>query len=82
MRGTANVFEAVFFLEVRDVAGVVLGRKRVVASAGTGTRGTFDVSLTFTAAASGPGALIAFTYSAKDGSRQVEMRVPVELVAP
>lgn len=80
--GTANVFEAVFFLEVRGTSGAVLVRKRVMATSGTGTRGTFDVRLPLTSATPGSATLVAFTYSAKDGSRHEEVRVPISISAP
>lgn len=77
--GTADVFEAVFFLEVRDGSGHVLVTQRVQATSGTGTRGTFDATLSFTASTAGPGTIVAFTRSAKDGARHEETRVAVAL---
>lgn len=78
--GTANVFEAVFFLEVRNAQGKVLVQQRVKATSGTGTRGTFDVTLQGTG--SGHVELTAFVYSAKDGSREDIVSVPLALSAP
>jgi hypothetical protein len=77
--GTADVFEAVFFLELRDSAGHVLVTQRVKATSGTGTRGTFAATLSFTAPAPGTGTLVAFTRSPKNGARHDEMRVAVRL---
>lgn len=77
--GTADVFEAVFFLELRDSADHVLVTQRVMATSGTGTRGTFAATLSFSAPTAGPGTLVAFTRSPKDGARHDEVRVPVQL---
>ncbi|GGS28668.1 GerMN domain-containing protein [Actinokineospora fastidiosa] len=77
--GTANTFEAVFHLDVRDAAGRTLTTARVQATSGTGTRGTFDVTLRFSGARPGLGKLIAWYHSPKDGSR-VEVGVtPIRL---
>jgi hypothetical protein len=40
-------------------------RRQVMASAGTGTRGTFEVNFTYDGAAVGPGQLTVFDLSAK-----------------
>lgn len=77
--GTANTFEAVFRLRVVDTAGATLVDTRVMASSGTGTRGTFDVTLRFTVTRPGTGRLIAWYASPKDGSEVVVAEVPVEL---
>lgn len=73
--GSANVFEAVLFVELRDGARVVATR-RVMASSGTGTRGTFSTTLAFDDATPlrSP-VLVAFDRSPRDGSRQDEVRV-------
>lgn len=69
--GTANVFEAEFFLQLADSTGKTLLDQRVMASSGTGTRGTFDTTLRFTVSTPGQGKLIAWYASPKDGSRVV-----------
>lgn len=78
--GTANVFEAVFFLELVDARGRQLVEQRVMASSGSGTRGTFDVTLR--PAGTGEVRLNAFIYSAEDGSRRDVASVPLALSAP
>jgi hypothetical protein len=78
--GTANVFEAVFFLELKDAAGKVVVDQRVMATSGTGTRGTFDVTLSGTAG--GAATLTAYVFSAKDGTRQNIASIPLTLSAP
>jgi germination protein M len=74
--GSANVFEAVFRVELRAEAGSLLASARVQATSGTGTRGGFGVTVPFTEA-DGRGFLVAFEVSPKDGSRQNVVRLPV-----
>lgn len=77
--GSANVFEGVFHLELRDAGGRVLTTSRVEASSGTGTRGTFASTLAVEDSLSGPVTLIAYVNSAKDGSRQEIVSIPLRL---
>lgn len=77
--GSANVFEAVFFLRLVDPAGRILTDQRVQATSGTGTRGTFDVTLRFTVPANGTGSLVAWYDSPNDGREVIVTRTPVEL---
>jgi hypothetical protein len=72
--GTAEVFEAVFFLEVTDGVGTVLTTQRLMAPCGTVCPGTFDTTVSFQSAP-GPLTLTAYTLSAKDGSRVDETSV-------
>jgi germination protein M len=69
VRGSADVFEAVFFVEITDWDGRVVATQRVMASSGTGTRGTFDVTIPYRTDRSGHGELIVFSHSPKDGAR-------------
>jgi germination protein M len=78
--GTANTFEATFEYELTDTDGRIVDDNFVMATSGTGTRGTFD----FTTAAyeipfDGVGALIVFERSAKDGSRINLVEIPVRM---
>ena len=66
VRGTANTFEAVLFLRLVDASGAVLSTRRVVASSGTGTRGTFSAVLPGVATAQ-DATLVGFERSARDG---------------
>lgn len=77
--GTANVFEAVFRVEIVDAAGLEIVDEMVQATSGTGTRGTFDVTLRFKASRPGPGSLIVYYDSPKDGSKVVVDEIPVVL---
>ena len=45
VRGTANVFEAKLVVEIVSTRGIVLARKAISASAGTGTRGSFETAV-------------------------------------
>lgn len=80
VRGTANVFEAQFTLELRDAKGKLIARREVHASSGTGTRGIFSLTLRFTPR---PGAatLVVYDRSAKDGTPLHVVRVPLHLIA-
>lgn len=79
--GTANVYEAQFRLELRDGAGRLITEQSVVASSGTGTRGTFRTTVAFPAATVGPATLTLFDNSPKDGSRTDVVSVPLVLAA-
>lgn len=66
--GSANVFEAVLFAELRR-GGRVLESTRIEAESGTGTRGAFEAQLpTDEIAGSGPLTLRAYSRSPRDGS--------------
>jgi hypothetical protein len=79
VRGTANVFEAVFRINVVDWDGLIIADEVVTASSGTGTRGTFDVTIPFTVESAGRGALIVFAESPKDGSPIDVVEIPLQL---
>ena len=78
--GIANVFEAVFFVEVRDADGATLAKERVMASCGTGCWGTFDVSIPYDVSARQEGSVVTYNLSAKDGSVEDLRSYPVTLV--
>ena len=77
--GTANTFEAVFQLNVTDGDGLIVYDEPEMATSGTGTRGTFDVTATFEVPRAGVGAVIVFEHSAKDGSPIHLVEVPVKI---
>jgi germination protein M len=77
--GTANVFEAVFGVDLVDSDGLVIANETVMATSGTGTRGTFDVTIPFTLNRAGMGAIVVYYDSPKDGSRVVVDEIPVRL---
>jgi germination protein M len=76
--GTSNTFEATSQLELLDAKGKLLASKTVTASSGTGTRGTFSVSLRFQAPA-GVATLVSYEQSAADGSRIDVVRIPIQI---
>lgn len=77
--GTANTFEAVFQLQIVDGNGQVLAEDVVMATSGSGTRGTFDVTIPFAIDRAGEGAIVVFEESARDGSPVNVVEIPVRL---
>jgi germination protein M len=77
--GTANVFEAVFRVNIVNWDGLIIADERVQASSGTGTRGTFDVTVKYPSGHAGRGSLIVFENSAKDGSPINVVEIPLVL---
>lgn len=75
--GTANTFEATFMLNIVDPEGAIIAEEVVTATSGTGTRGTFDVTVPFETTSSGMGTLVVFELSAKDGSQINIVEIPV-----
>jgi hypothetical protein len=78
--GSANVLEAVFRLRLLDQSGRIVAQTSVHATAGTGTRGTFRVTLRPTRAVRGPALLEAMTQSPRDGSWRVAGRCQVDVL--
>ncbi len=77
--GTANTFEATFQYELLDAAGKVIAKHFVTATSGSGTRGTFDFTVPYPAGHAGPGTLVVYESSAKDGSRIHVVEIPLRL---
>lgn len=78
--GTANTFEAAFVLQLRDADGVVLLEQPATATSGTGTRGTFDLTLDLPDAPDVSGlTLVAFERSARDGEAIHQVEIPLTL---
>ncbi len=78
--GTANVFEAVFRIRLVDAGGIRLLDQMVNATSGTGTRGTFDVTLRYGLDfEAGVGSLVVYFDSPKDGSEVIVDEIPVNL---
>jgi hypothetical protein len=74
--GTANTFEATFEYELLDAAGKTLAKHFVTATSGSGTRGTYDITIRF-ASPGGAGKLLVYELSAKDGSRIHQVEIPL-----
>ena len=68
--GNADVFEATFRIAILDGSGRVLTDQQAMASCGSGCRGTFDVSLSYSISKAQYGILRVYYGSAKDGSPQ------------
>lgn len=79
--GTANTFEAVFRVNVTDGEGLIVYDEPAMATSGTGTRGTFDITATFEVPRPGVGAVIVFEESARDGSQTHIVEVPIRVSA-
>jgi immunoglobulin-like protein involved in spore germination/sporulation and spore germination protein len=77
--GTANTFEATLQLELRDADDKVLARRFTTATSGSGTRGTFDTTLSVPAGHGGDVTLVAYENSAANGDRINVVRVPLKL---
>ncbi len=74
--GTANTFEATFDLEILNASGVRTARRFVTATSGSGTRGTFDTTISFPHTA-GPVTLVAYEPSAENGKPIHIVRIPL-----
>jgi len=81
VRGSADTFEATFRLELTDWDGRIVASQVVMATSGTGTRGTFDATLRYSAARTGLGSLIASYTSPADGTRVVVEEIPLTVSA-
>jgi germination protein M len=77
--GTANTFEATFNYDLVGPEGNVIAHHFVTATSGSGTRGTFDFTVPFTVSQGGPGKLVVYELSAKDGSRVHQVEIPLRL---
>jgi hypothetical protein len=77
--GSANTFEATLKLKITDVTGRTAADVYVTATSGTGTRGTFDVTIPYKATRSGAGTLTAYWVSPEDGRAVIEDTVPLSV---
>jgi len=77
--GTANTFEATFQITVTDSAGKTVYDHFATATSGSGTRGTFDESVTFSGATPGRGTLEVYESSAEDGRPINVVKIPIDL---
>ena|GEM_PF-271413 len=77
VNGTANTFEAAFMLQVLDANDTIILEQPMMATSGTGTRGTFDTTIEFNAQPGTQITLVVFEYSAKDGSAINVVEIPL-----
>lgn len=82
LTGTANTFEAVVYYRLSDSRGQVVTEGQFNATSGTGTRGTFDETISFDVTRQGRATLVLFEESAADGSETNVVAIPVEIVRP
>ena len=79
--GTANVFEAEFRFELYDASNQMIANGNIMASSGTGTRGSFKSDISYKVKNDQTGTLVGYEPSAKDGSRTNVVAIPVLLTA-
>jgi hypothetical protein len=77
--GNADVFEATFRIALIDGDGGTLVDQQVMATCGSGCRGTLDTTLRYTVAKAQWGTLRAYNPSAKDGTPEDIREYPVWL---
>ena len=77
--GSANVFEASFLITLFDASGDELFGGPVMATSGSGTRGTFEVSIPYVVDQGQWGVLRVWNASAMDGSPEDIREYPVWL---
>ena len=77
--GSADVFEATFRMSLLDASGKTLVDRQVMATCGSGCRGTFDVTLTYAVTKGQWGTLHVYNPSAKDGTPEDIRDYPVWL---
>jgi hypothetical protein len=77
--GSADVFEATFRVTLLDGRGQTLVDQQVMATCGSGCRGTFDVMLRYDVPEAQWGTLRAWDGSAKDGTPENVREYPVWL---
>ena len=75
VKGTADVFEAVLEAELRTEDGHVLDHARIMASSGSGTRGTWKATLE--TSATGAAAVVVFSRSPRNGKPINRVVVPI-----
>ena len=68
--GNADVFEATFRISLLDATGTAIADVQVMASCGSGCRGTFDTTIPYTVGKAQYGTLRVYNPSAKDGTPQ------------
>ncbi len=77
--GTADVFEAVVSVRVLDSGGHEIARNFTTASCGTGCRGTYTVTVSYSVPRTEPGSIEVFESSAKNGQPVNVQLIPVTL---
>jgi hypothetical protein len=79
--GTANVFEATVTLRLLDSSGQEIATRFTTATCGSGCRGSWSVSMSYRLGRTQRGTVQVYEVSARDGTRQHVVNVPVVLAA-
>ncbi len=77
--GTADVFEATVSVRILDSAGREIARTFTTASCGTGCRGDYSVTVSYSVPRTAPGTIEVFESSAKNGLPVNVQLIPVTL---
>jgi hypothetical protein len=77
--GTADVFEATVSVRILDAAGHEIARTFTTASCGTGCRGDYSVTISYSVPRTQAGTIEVFESSAKDGQPVNVQLIPVTL---
>jgi germination protein M len=77
--GTANVFEATVSIRIRDADGDVVASTFTTATCGTGCRGTYSATFSYSVSQAQAGTIEVFESSAQDGSPLHMVSIPVTL---
>jgi Immunoglobulin-like domain of bacterial spore germination/Sporulation and spore germination len=77
--GTADVFEATVSVRILDSAGHEIARTFTTASCGTGCRGDYSVTVSYSVPRTQPGTIEVFESSARDGRPVSVQLIPVTL---
>ena len=77
--GTADVFEATVIVRILDSAGHEIARTFTTATCGTGCRGDYSVTISYSVPRTQPGTIVVFESSAKDGQPVNVQQIPVTL---
>jgi Immunoglobulin-like domain of bacterial spore germination/Sporulation and spore germination len=77
--GTADVFEATVSVRILDSAGHEVARTFTTASCGTGCRGDYSVTVSYSVPRTQPGTIMVLESSAKDGQPVNVQLIPVTL---
>ncbi|MCH0541451.1 GerMN domain-containing protein [Streptomyces sp. MUM 203J] len=77
--GSANTFEATIRFRLTDGGGATVADVFGTATSGSGTRGTYDLTIPYTATRPGSGVLTAFWDSPEDGRAVLSDTVPVRV---
>jgi hypothetical protein len=78
--GTADVFEAALTVRIINAKGRLLARRRILATCGTGCRGTYSVTMHYHVIRSQPGTVVIWDGGGKVNHPDI-VRVPVKLSA-